>query len=101
MTSVLIVEDDADVADTIQACIQAAGYTSYLAETGERGLALCKQLEPDVIVLDVMLPGMDGIEVCTHVRRLALRPEPYILMLTARRGRPMKFGALPPGPMTT
>lgn len=97
MTSVLIVEDDADVADTIQACIQAAGYTSYLAETGERGLALCKQLEPDVIVLDVMLPGMDGIEVCTHVRRLALRPEPYILMLTARRGKTDEIWGLATG----
>ena len=86
MTSVLIIEDDADVADTIQACIQAAGYTSYLAETGEQGLELCPQLEPDIIVLDLTLPGMDGLDVCTHVRRLALRPEPYILMLTARQG---------------
>ncbi|MEA5449461.1 response regulator transcription factor [Leptolyngbya sp. CCNP1308] len=85
MAVVLIIEDDADVADTIQACIQAAGYTGYLAETGERGLELCKQLQPDIIVLDLMLPGMDGIEVCTHVRRLALRRDPYILMLTARR----------------
>lgn len=42
MSSVLIIEDDADVADTIQACIHAAGYTSYLAETGERGLELCQ-----------------------------------------------------------
>lgn len=85
MAVVLIIEDDADVADTIQACIQAAGYTGYLAETGEQGLELCKQLQPDIIVLDLMLPGMDGIEVCTHVRRLALRRDPYILMLTARR----------------
>jgi two-component system alkaline phosphatase synthesis response regulator PhoP len=85
MAVVLIIEDDADVADTIQACIQAAGYTGYLAETGERGLELCKQLQPDIIVLDLMLPGMDGLEVCTHVRRLALRRDPYILMLTARR----------------
>ncbi len=87
MTSVLIVEDDADVADTIQGCIQAAGYTSYLTETGEQGLELCQQLEPDIIVLDLTLPGMDGIEVCTHVRRLALMRNPYILMLTARRGQ--------------
>lgn len=87
MAVVLIIEDDADVADTIQACIQAAGYTSYLAETGEQGLELCQQLEPDIIILDLMLPGMDGIEVCTHVRRLALRRDPYILMLTARRGQ--------------
>ncbi|NJL46373.1 MAG: response regulator transcription factor [Leptolyngbyaceae cyanobacterium SM2_5_2] len=87
MAVVLIIEDDADVADTIQACIQAAGYTSYWAETGEQGLELCKQLEPDAVVLDLMLPGMNGFEVCTRVRRLALKTEPYILMLTARRGK--------------
>ncbi|MEA5451806.1 response regulator transcription factor [Leptolyngbya sp. CCNP1308] len=91
MTVVLIIEDDADVADTIQACIHATGYTGYLAETGERGLELCQQLEPDIIVLDLMLPGMDGIEVCTHVRRLALKRDPYILMLTARRGQTDEF----------
>ncbi|MFQ4136337.1 response regulator transcription factor [Nodosilinea sp. PGN35] len=87
MTSVLIIEDDADMADTIQACVHVAGYTSYLAETGEQGLALCPQLEPDIIVLDLTLPDMDGIEVCTHVRRLELRRDPYILTLTARRGQ--------------
>ena len=87
MAVVLIIEDDADVAGTLQACIQAAGYTSYLAETGEQGLTLCQQLEPDIIVLDLTLPGMDGLEVCTHVRRLALRRDPYILMLTAQRGQ--------------
>ncbi len=97
MTSVLIIEDDVDVADTIQACIQAAGYTSYLAETGERGLELCQQLQTDIIILDLMLPGMDGLEVCTHVRRLALRPEPYILMLTARRGKTDEIWGLATG----
>ncbi len=97
MSSVLIIEDDADVADTIQACIHAAGYTSYLAETGERGLELCQQLEPDIIVLDLMLPGMDGLEVCSHVRRLALRPSPYILMLTARQGKTDEIWGLATG----
>ena len=97
MAVVLIIEDDADVADTIQACIQAAGYTSYWAETGERGLELCQQLQPDVIVLDLMLPGMNGLEVCTRVRRLALRPEPYILMLTARRGKTDELSGLATG----
>lgn len=97
MAVVLIIEDDADVADTLQACIQAAGYTSYWAETGEQGLELLAQLEPDFIVLDLMLPGMDGIEVCTHVRRLALRRDPYILMLTARRGKTDELWGLATG----
>ena len=97
MAVVLIIEDDADVADTLQACINAAGYTSYWAETGELGLELCQQLEPDYIVLDLMLPGMDGLEVCTHVRRLALRRDPYILMLTARRGKTDELGGLATG----
>jgi two-component system alkaline phosphatase synthesis response regulator PhoP len=97
MAVVLIIEDDADVADTLQACIQAAGYTSYLAETGEQGLELLAQLEPDFIVLDLMLPGMDGLEVCTHVRRLALKRDPYILMLTARRGKTDELWGLATG----
>ena len=97
MAVVLIIEDDADVADTLQACINAAGYTSYWAETGEQGLEMLAELQPDYIVLDLMLPGMDGLEVCTHVRRLALRRDPYILMLTARRGKTDELGGLNTG----
>jgi two-component system alkaline phosphatase synthesis response regulator PhoP len=87
MAVVLIIEDDADVADTVNACLESSGHTCHVASTGEQGLDGCKQLEPDVIILDLTLPGMDGIEVCTHIRRLPLRRDPYILMLTARGGQ--------------
>jgi CheY-like chemotaxis protein len=71
MAVVLIIEDDADVADTVNACLESSGHTCHVVATGEQGLDGCKQLEPDVIILDLTLPGMNGIEVCTHIRRFA------------------------------
>ncbi|PZV10308.1 MAG: hypothetical protein DCF32_00380 [Leptolyngbya sp.] len=97
MAAVLIVEVNADLADTLQACVHAAGCTSYWAQTGEQGLELCQQLEPDIIVLDWNLPGMDGIEVCTHVRQMELRRYPYILVLSAQWGEDYEAGALNAG----
>lgn len=85
MASILIIEDDADVTDTIQACVQRDGYVCQTADTGEAGLEICQQLQPDIVILDIGLPGMDGLEVCTQIRRTKLRREPYIIMLTARQ----------------
>lgn len=86
MVTVLIIEDDADLADSIQICVELAGYEAHIATTGESGLVLYQQIQPDAIILDVMLPGIDGIEACKQIRESLPRPTrcvPCIVMLTA------------------
>ena len=81
MTTILIVEDDAVVRDTLALNLRAEGYEVHEAEDGEAGLALGRELEPDLVVLDVMLPKLDGLTVCRVLRRESQVP---IIMLTAR-----------------
>lgn len=79
--SILVVEDDARVADFLNRGLRAEGHSVKLARNGADGLALARAGECNVILLDVMLPGMDGMEVCQTLRSEGnLTP---ILMLTA------------------
>ena len=86
MANILIIEDDAAVADTIRACVQSAGHQCQIAETGETGLELYQQIEPSLIILDLGLPDIDGLEVCKNIRQNQTPFNPFILMLTARTG---------------
>ena len=82
MPKVLIVEDDPDMAGGLRDNLQFEGYEVLHAETGTEGLGSAIQEKPDLILLDVMLPGMDGFEVCRSIRESgSIVP---ILMLTAR-----------------
>ncbi len=78
---VLLVEDDEGIAEPLLFGLQSEGYTVSHATTGPEGLALARQRQPDVVLLDVMLPEMDGFTVCRTLRRESSVP---ILMLTAR-----------------
>jgi len=78
---VLIVEDDANTADLIALYVEKEGYTPFKASNGEEGLAMAKQHQPDLVVLDLMLPKLDGWEVCRQLRKTSDIP---IIMLTAR-----------------
>ncbi len=78
---VLVVEDEPSIAAAVAHRLRAEGYRVQTAVDGPSGVAAARRLEPDVIVLDVMLPGIDGLEVCRIVQ--AERPVP-VLMLTAR-----------------
>jgi DNA-binding response OmpR family regulator len=69
MTTILIVEDDAVVRDTLALNLRAEGYEVHTVEDGEAGLAHARELEPDLVVLDVMLPKLDGLTVCRVLRR--------------------------------
>lgn len=80
-TRVLIVEDDRKTAATLQLYLEHEGYRVDLAHTGPAGLEASRSLVPDLVILDLMLPGMDGREVC---RRLRAESQVPILMLTAR-----------------
>lgn len=78
---ILIVEDDKNIADIVEYNIQKQGYETAVAYDGEKGLALALSATFDLILLDVMLPGIDGFEICKRVRQ---RLDTPIIMLTAR-----------------
>ena len=79
--TIVIVEDEVAIADALAARLRAEGFAVELAHDGLRGVELCDRLAPDLVVLDVMLPGIDGHEVCRRIQRERAVP---VLMLTAR-----------------
>jgi DNA-binding response OmpR family regulator len=81
MTTILIVEDDAVVRDTLALNLRSEGYAVHTVEDGEAALATANELNPDLVVLDVMLPKLDGLSVCRILRRRSQVP---IILLTAR-----------------
>jgi len=81
MATVLLVEDEVDLCNLIKGHLEGDGYAVVQAFDGPTALTLVEQHRPDVIILDWMLPGMDGLAVCRRVRQSHLMP---ILMLTAR-----------------
>jgi DNA-binding response OmpR family regulator len=84
MTRILVVEDDRDIADLIVHYIEKAGWQAHVATSGSEGLAQARHTLPDCLVLDVMLPGMDGLEVCRALRSESATAAVPIIMLTAR-----------------
>lgn len=81
-TRVLVVEDEEPIRRFITLNLSAAGYEISEADTGEKALAMLGSYRPDVIVLDLMLPGIGGLEVCQQVRERM--PETFVIMLTAK-----------------
>ena len=82
MKKILIVEDDAALMLGLTSVIGDEGYEPHAARTGPEGLRLAKELRPDLIVLDIMLPGMSGFEICKRVRDERIPSK--VLMLTAK-----------------
>jgi len=79
---ILIIEDAADLAKGLKINLEAEGYSVSWAATGKDGLRKSLSDEPDLVILDVMLPEMDGFEVCREIRRKGFRAP--IIMLTAK-----------------
>ena len=79
--TVLIIEDDKRIASWVRVYFERAGFSAEVAHDGEYGLALARDLAPDLIILDLMLPRLDGVELCRILRRESDVP---IIMLTAR-----------------
>ncbi len=84
MVSVLVIDDEEDIRDILTYNLKKEGFNAFSAENGEKGLALIKTVHPDLVLLDVMMPGMDGIEVCEAIRNLAGHERTLICFLTAR-----------------
>ena len=84
--TVLVVEDEADVLDLIRHHLRRADFDVHCAQSGDEGLVLAKQIKPEVMVLDLMLPGLDGIEICRQVKSNPETSGIAVLMLTAKAG---------------
>jgi len=81
---ILIIEDDQSLAEVLEYNLRQAGYEVHLATDGQDGLAKARLLTPDLILLDVMLPLVDGFEVCQRIRSDAATRDTLVLMLTAK-----------------
>ncbi len=79
--TIAVVEDEAVIADAVAARLRGEGFEVEVASDGDGAVELCRRVRPDVVVLDLMLPGLDGLEVCREIQRDRAVP---VLMLTAR-----------------
>ena len=82
--NVLIVEDEVDIAELIQLYLTNENFTTEICTSGPEALERWPIFQPDLIILDLMLPGLDGLEVCARIRQASGPKDPYILMLTAK-----------------
>jgi len=79
--TVLLIDDDQTLLDLLSGHLRTVGYQPLTASDGPKGLNLAVEIQPDLVVLDVMMPGMDGWEVCRRLRKKSNVP---IIMLTAK-----------------
>ncbi|MDD5100025.1 MAG: response regulator transcription factor [Syntrophales bacterium] len=82
---ILIVEDDAHIAEGLKLNLTLQGYETAIADSGTEGLRMWKEWNPNLIVLDIMLPGLDGISVLRHIR---LRDERLPVLILSAKGAP-------------
>ena len=78
---ILVIDDEPSILTLVSAYLRAEGFEFETAADGPSGLALARSFQPDLLILDVMLPGMDGIELLTRLRR---ESDVYVILLTAR-----------------
>ncbi|MBC8163910.1 MAG: response regulator transcription factor [Roseiflexaceae bacterium] len=79
--TILVVDDEAPIVELIASYLRSEGFSVHSANNGQQAIEQVRALRPDLVVLDVMLPGIDGVELC---RRIQQEFDVYILMLTAR-----------------
>jgi two-component system phosphate regulon response regulator PhoB len=82
--SVLLIEDEADIRELVSYNLSKEGYEVTTVETGEEGLASAEQSPPDLVLLDLMLPGIDGLTVCQRLRGDSRLKSIPVIMLTAK-----------------
>ena len=81
---VLIVDDETEIARLVTLNLEKEGFECFHCYDGIAALEAFERYQPDVIVLDLMMPGLNGLEVCTRIRRQTSGKDPFILMLTAK-----------------
>ncbi|HIB13216.1 MAG TPA: response regulator, partial [Dehalococcoidia bacterium] len=90
-STVLILEDDPHTVEVVQLYLRRDGHHVLSATDGIAGLSLAREAQPDLIILDLMLPGMDGLEICRILRQ---EPDVPIVMLTARADEENRLAGL-------
>lgn len=78
---ILIVDDDVHIAELISLYMEKEGYETYEVHSGDDALDAFKKFDPHMVILDIMLPGIDGYQVCRKIRQISNTP---IIMLTAK-----------------
>ncbi len=81
MTKILIIDDEPSITNLVSAYLKAENYEVITASDGPSGLKAARTLKPDLVILDIMLPGMDGLELLTRLRR---ESQVYVILLTAK-----------------
>ena len=82
--TVLLVDDENDILDFLSYTLEKEGYKVFTADNGKEGIKLAKNISPDLIILDVMMPNIDGIEACQMIRNDHQIDQPIIAFLTSR-----------------
>jgi two-component system, OmpR family, alkaline phosphatase synthesis response regulator PhoP len=94
MTKILVIDDEPSITNLVSAYLKPEGYEVFTATDGNAGLKAARAFKPDLIILDLMLPGMDGIELLSRLRR---ESDVYVIMLTARTDETDKIVGLSVG----
>ncbi len=81
---ILAVDDDADILELLQYNLQKEGYDVKTANNGKKAVEVAKEFHPDLILMDIMMPGLDGVEACRQIREVPELAETFVLFLTAR-----------------
>jgi|SRR5690554_401606 len=81
---ILLVDDDPDILEIVSYNLKKEGYEIVMADNGEKAIKVAKKENPDLIILDVMMPKMDGMEACYEMRKIPSLKETLIVFLTAR-----------------
>jgi two-component system alkaline phosphatase synthesis response regulator PhoP len=81
---ILIVDDEPDILELVEYNLKKEGYQVFTASNGQEGIAIAKKVHPDLIVLDIMMPKMDGIEACRLMRAIPEFKNTFMVFLTAR-----------------
>lgn len=79
---ILVVDDDADAADSMVMLLEGSGFTASPAYSGDEALQLVQELGPDVVLSDIDMPGMDGLQEAVAIRSLPLRKQPWMIALS-------------------
>jgi CheY-like chemotaxis protein len=96
-SKILIVDDNADNVEILRAYLESRGYTVAEASDGRTALARMEEVRPDLVLLDVMMPGMDGWQVCRTIKNHPEYGETRVVMVTAKSGYEDKFEGMRSG----
>ncbi|PWJ39318.1 response regulator transcription factor [Sediminitomix flava] len=81
---VLVVDDEPDIVEILTYNLNAEGYDVYSASNGKKGVDKAKEIQPDLVLMDIMMPVMDGVEACRRIKEIPQTSKAYIIFLTAR-----------------